>query len=46
VVWIAVSTLGFAVETSLIIALGRGVTGPYERATDPERTDTTVVRRP
>ena len=30
--WLLVSTVGFLVETCLVIALARRVTGPYEDA--------------
>ena len=31
--WAVVSTAGLLVETSLIVVLGRPVTGPYDEAT-------------
>ncbi len=39
-VWLLVSTVGFLVETWLVIALARRVTGPYE----DEQTRETVHR--
>jgi len=43
-VWIVVSIAGLFVETSLIVLLGRRVTGPYEEGID--LGDGYPVRRP
>ena len=40
--WLLVTGLGLLLETSVIVALGRHVTGPYERAGDVEEG---LVRR-
>jgi hypothetical protein len=44
-VWLLAALLGLALETWLIVVLGLQVTGPWERALDPEFTESGVVRR-
>jgi hypothetical protein len=44
-VWLLVTGLGLVLESSVIVALGRHVTGPYERARGPEAGDVSLVRR-
>jgi len=40
--WVLLTMAGLAVETLLIVALGRGVTGPYEQTLE---TETALVHR-
>jgi hypothetical protein len=44
-VWAAVSIGGLLVETSLIVVLGRQVTGRFEETSDPDRRRPVVRRR-
>jgi hypothetical protein len=44
-VWAAVSIGGLLMETSLIVYLGRRVTGPFEEAVDPDGHRAVVRRR-
>jgi hypothetical protein len=44
-VWAAVSIGGLLVETSLIVVLGRQVTGRFEETSDPDGRRQVVRRR-
>jgi hypothetical protein len=44
-IWAAVSIGGLLVETSLIVVLGRQVTGRFEETADPDRRRDVVRRR-
>ena len=44
-IWAALSIGGLLVETSVIVVLGRQVTGPFEETADPERRRDVVRRR-
>jgi hypothetical protein len=44
-VWAAVSIGGLLLETSLIVVLGRQVTGRFEEMSDPEGRRPVVRRR-
>ena len=44
-VWAAVSIGGLLVETSLIVLLGRQVTGRFEETSDPDARRPVVRRR-
>jgi len=44
-VWAAVSIGGLLVETSVIVVLGRQVTGRFEQTADPDSRRSVVRRR-